>query len=287
MVRPRRWRGAPGQGRSVPDTDEILRLQQELVDDPRSLRFVQLAEALRVVGRGSEAEAVLEHGLSVHPGLNSARLVQAQVWSDSGRVREALATLDELYARDAGNVRLVSMYLRLLVEAGRHDEARILLERAEMVGVPAEVRQSVSSSLEAALWSESSPGIDDMWPPAPSLHPLPDDPSAATLPSANAEEGGGGDAREDRSADPFATTAVALRLERAGRLSESMGVWEQIEALWPDRHDIAAHVADLRFRIESGAETLQGELMAFGGVAPPPEAARPMLERWRRFLGAL
>lgn len=270
------------------DTDEILRLQQELVEDPRSLRFVQLAEALRVAGRGSEAEAVLERGLRVHPGLNSARLVQAQVWSDAGRVGEALAVLDELYARDAGNVRLVSMYLRLLVEAGRHDEARILLERAEMVGVPAEVRQAVSSSLEAALWSESAPGIDDMWPPAPSLHPLPDDPSAATLPSAYAEEQGpSGHAHGAPWTDPFATTAVALRLERAGRLSESMGVWEQIEALWPDRHDIAAHVADLRFRIESGAETLQGELMAFGGVAPPPESARPMLERWRRFLGAL
>ena len=162
----------------------------------------------------------------------------------------------------------------------RHDEARILLERAEIIGVPAEVRREVSEQLEAALWSGPGPTIDDMWPPAPSLHPLPDDPSPSNEP-------GGADQAADAAiggADPFAVAVVAQRFERAGRLTAALGVWEQVAAAWPDRADIAAHVADLRFRIDSGAETLQGELMAFGAMGPPPETARPLLLRWRRHL---
>ena len=42
--------------------DDIVRLQRELAEDPRSLRFVQLADALRVDGRTAEAERYCDRG---------------------------------------------------------------------------------------------------------------------------------------------------------------------------------------------------------------------------------
>lgn len=273
----------------MPQSSDIARLRREVSADPRSLRFVQLGEALRREGYLGEAEAVLERGLGTHPGLNSARLVQSRLWADTGRGPAALAILDELYPRDPGNVRLVSLYLRLLVEAGRNDEARILLDRADMIGVPESVRVEIGARLDEALWEHPGGFADDTWLPSPSLHPLPDDPSAPalvslptpTLPAVPAVEP---TPAEPREVDPFATPVVAMRLERAGRLTAALGIWEGVAEAWPDRVDIAARVTDLHFRIDSGAETLQGELMAFGLPSPPPDGARTMLLRWRAAL---
>lgn len=276
----------------MPQSADIARLRREVSADPRSLRFVQLGEALRREGYIGEAEAVLERGLEVHPGLNSARLVQSCLWADTGRGGAALEILDDLYPRDSGNVRLVSLYLRLLVEAGRHDEARILLDRADMVGVPEDVCAEISARLEEALWEQPVGFADDTWPPAPSLQPLPADPSepvrfTPTAPAAEPAPELAAPVVAPPSVDPFATPAVALRMERAGRLHAALGIWEGVAAAWPERVDIAARVADLRFRIDSGAETLQGELMAFGLPSPPPDGARVLLERWRRALAEL
>jgi tetratricopeptide (TPR) repeat protein len=276
----------------VPQSSDIARLRREVSTDPRSLRFVQLGEALRREGYLGEAEAVLERGLSMHPGLNSARLVQSRLWADTGRGDAALAILDELYPRDSGNVRLVSLYLRLLLDAGRNDEARILLDRADMIGVPEAVRSEIAARLDEALWEQPAGFADDTWPPAPSLHPLPDDPSApapVALPTPPTTLGPSVAAApsETKDMDPFATPVVALRLERAGRLTAALGIWEGVAEAWPDRVDIAARVADLGFRIDSGAETLQGELMAFGLPSPPPDGARRMLLRWRTALAEM
>lgn len=276
----------------MPQSSDIARLRRELTEEPRSLRFVQLGEALRREGYLGEAEAVLDRGLVLHPGLNSARLVQALLWADTGRGDSALAVLDELYPRDSGNVRLVSLYLRLLVDARRHDEARILLERADMVGVPEAVRVEIAARLDEALWDQPVGFADDTWPPDPAPHPLPDDPSALArvampAPTASLTVPPPVVPSQPAEVDPFATTAVALRLERAGRLTAALGIWEGLAGAWPDRVDIAAKVTDLRFRIDSGAETLQGELMAFGLPSPPPDGARTMLIRWRTALAEM
>ena len=82
----------------------IAQCKRELRQDPASLRFVQLAEALRKLGRFREAEEALADGLLSHPGLNSARLVLARVYADTNRRAEALTILDELYPKDSGNV---------------------------------------------------------------------------------------------------------------------------------------------------------------------------------------
>ncbi len=255
----------------------ISRLRREVDADPRSLRFVPLAEALRREGYLGEAEAVLERGLGFHPGLNSGRLVQARLFADTGRREAALAVLDELYPRDSGNVALVVLYLDLLTWARRTDEARVLLDRAELVGVPEHVRREYADRLDEALWTDERPGLaDETWPPPthadPSLAPPVEEPSPSPW--------------EGRS-DPFATAVVARRLERGGRLEAALRIWKDLAAESPDRSDLAMVVYDLQFRIDSGAETLQGGLLQpVGHAAPPRPAAVSLLRAWRAALRA-
>lgn len=255
----------------------IARLRREVDADPRSMRFVPLAEALRRGGYLGEAEAVLERGLGFHPGLNSARLVQARLYADTGRRETALAVLDELYPRDSGNVALVVLYLELLAGARRTDEARVLLDRAELIGVPAHIRDEFAERLDEALWTDERPGLaDETWPP-----PTIPDASLATAESPKL------DVRWDARRDPFATAVVARRLERGGRLEAALRIWQDLAAESPDRSDIATVVYDLQFRIDSGAETLQGGLLqpVAHAPAPRPEAAA-LLRAWRAAIRA-
>jgi tetratricopeptide (TPR) repeat protein len=263
----------------VSDGAIISRLRREVDADASSMRFVPLAEALRKAGMVYEAEAVLARGLDVHPGLNSARLVYARLLADTERIDEALEALDELYPRDAGNVALVTLYLNLLVEVGRHDEARVLLDRAELVGVPETQREQIAMRLEAALWADSAAGqaslVDETWPPM--------DPSPA--PSATAQSEAGDNARDERGSDfdLFCTPVVALRLERGGRLDAALRVWRVLSSEDPRRADLAAKVADVQFRLESGAETLQaGFLEPVDTTRPPHPKALATLLRLRR-----
>ncbi|MEC7946448.1 MAG: tetratricopeptide repeat protein [Myxococcota bacterium] len=256
-------------------SDDIAQLRRAVNADPRTLRFVQLGEALHAAGRLDEAEAVLERGLTVHPGLNRARLAQACLWAETDRQPAALQVLEELYPRDPGNVRLVALYLRLLVDAGRHDEARVVLGHADIVGVPQSERDEALARLDAA----SAPGAAAGGSGA--LDPQEGRSSPEETSTPGGRLGVAGPREECGVADAFAVPVIALRLERAGRLSAALDIWKQLAEQWPDRADIAGRVADLRFRVELGAETLDGELLAFGLPAPPPEAARPMLLRWR------
>lgn len=223
------------------------------------------------MGRLEEAESVLEGGLAVHPGLSRARLARAHLWADTGRALAALGSLDELYPRDPGNVRLVSLYLRLLVDAGRHAEARILLDRADIIGVPETERAAASARLGDAAAAGVAVAREEGRRPM-AVEDGADAPEVAESPGARGV------------ADAFGVPVVALRLERAGRLSPALDIWKRLAEECPDRPDIAGRVSDLQFRIEFGAETLHGELIAFGLPAPPPEAARPMLLRWRTAL---
>ena len=261
----------------------IARLRREVDTDASSMRFVPLAEALRKAGLVYEAEAVLVRGLDVHPGLKSARLVYARLLADTERTEEALAALDELYPRDAGNVALVTLYLNLLVEVGRDDEARVLLDRAELVGVPETQRDQIAMRLEAALWADSVSDqaglLDETWPPK--------DPGLSQTGGTDAKSGNQAPAGGPSPTDPFRMPVVALLLERGGRLDAALRVWRVLSQSDPRRVDLAAKVADVQFRFESGAETLQGGLLeAVDGTRPPHPKGMALLLRWRRVFAA-
>ena len=252
------------------DLETIAHCRRELRADPKSLRFVQLADALRRVGRCREAEEVLADGLLVHGRLNSARLVLARLYADTERQAEALTLLDELYPRDSGNVALVALYLDLLVWASRTDEAAELLSRAELIGVPEQVRLRAQEVLDADLWAakeEASTGAD--LGSAPSIRSVLGDP--VTLP----------DTSVMTFVDPFAVPAVARRLERAGRSAEALRVWAEVALVHPEEAASEAHLEALR---RSAIRNLADEdpvEKVHRGPSPVP-ASRASLERFLR-----
>ena len=188
-------------------TEEIAGHRRELRADPRSLRFVPLADALRRAGALDEALRLLDDGLALHPQHASALLVRARVLADAGRTDAALAVLDALYGRDRANLPVAELYVELLACVGRVDEARAVVTAAELAGAP-------SSMLErmVALVAETD-DIESLDAPEAliSLH---------TLNGAAIEE----------LEDVFLTEPVVRRVLRSGSREAGARLWAEWRA---------------------------------------------------------
>lgn len=123
---------------------EISELRRRLRDDPRSLVFVRLAEALRKAGERTQAMSVLRAGLRHHPDLPTARVVLARLHLESGARALALAILEEVAAADPENVAAGTMLAGLLVEDGRLREAATLLDHLRLTAGHDPVVQSLA-----------------------------------------------------------------------------------------------------------------------------------------------
>src|SRR5262245_28598222 len=78
-----RWRRSSGSW-SATVTDDIRALTARLAEEPGSLAFLELAEALRRRGQLDAAYKVARGGLSRYPGLADAHDLMARVLSDQG-----------------------------------------------------------------------------------------------------------------------------------------------------------------------------------------------------------
>jgi hypothetical protein len=70
-------------------TDDIRALTARLADEPASLAFLELAEALRRRGQLEAAYKVARGGVSRYPGLADAHDLIARVLSDQGELAGA------------------------------------------------------------------------------------------------------------------------------------------------------------------------------------------------------
>ena len=254
----------------------IAQCKRELRQDPASLRFVPLAEALRKLGRFREAEEALADGLLSHPGLNSARLVLARVYADTNRRAEALTILDELYPKDSGNVALVSLYLEMLVESGRSDEARLLLERAEIIGVPGPTRERVRRRIEADLWAEQQAQAAVVTPLSAAEEFRMGFGELVSLPATSLTDLG----------DLFAVPAVAERLERSGRHQAALRVWEELSLTRPDHPGLSRRISALRLGAEGAGVTVQPDALTPLSRPRPSDAGVAALRRFARAAAA-
>jgi tetratricopeptide (TPR) repeat protein len=186
-------------------TEEIARHRRELRSDPRSLRFVPLADALRRAGALDEALRVLDQGFAIHPAHKTALLVRARVFSDAGRGKDALTLLDELYPRDRGNLALIELYVELLSCDGRTAEARAVLAAAELAGATPALRERLLAVIE-----EEEAGLTELG----ALEPLE---SLYTLPGASVDDLG----------DPFLVEPVVRRVLRAGSREAGARLWAE------------------------------------------------------------
>jgi tetratricopeptide (TPR) repeat protein len=78
--------------------DDIRALSAVLAKDPSSLRYVELAEALRRRGKLQEAEQVANHGLSRHPDHADGYDCLARIQTDRGLLAEARAAWEQALA---------------------------------------------------------------------------------------------------------------------------------------------------------------------------------------------
>lgn len=151
-------------GHAADPWEEIERYRRDVAADPRSLRFVQLADALRRRGRNLEAEGVLRQGLRHHPGLKNAELVLARVLATGGRRGQALALLDALYPRDPENLALIEVYVGLLLEEGRWVDATRVIDAAALSGaLPERVREWRAQARKARPAIDPRPAALRAW----------------------------------------------------------------------------------------------------------------------------
>jgi tetratricopeptide (TPR) repeat protein len=195
-------------------TRDIERYRSEVEADPTSLKFAPLADLLRRAGDLDGAQQVLETGFRVHPGLRSARLVQARVMRDRGQGKQALALVGELYPEDSGNVALTELYCELLVDARELDQVEEVLRRSASAGIPDEVLNRVEAALEAVREpvsdDDEEDGLDSLG-------------GVLTLPGLYLEELG----------DPFAVPVVAARVARAGHRNQAKAIWREVSQHHP------------------------------------------------------
>ena len=258
-------------------TDDIRGLTQRLADEPASLAFLELGEALRRRGQLDAAGKVVRGGLSRYPGLADAHDLLGRIlgdqgdlagafdaWADALRLDPmrtgALKGIAFLYFR-AGDAAAALEHLERAAEADPDDPSIAqALERvrrdpheAGRAGA-APVAGPAEPLLEAPLAAPSMP------PGAPSTssHAGPDEDSpfagiepddyGLLLVDANGQRLGGSvvDPRGQDTADRVAAHLAGLTREasRATRLL-GLGSWHSIAIESPDAHlFLAAPTAD-------------------------------------------
>ena len=82
----------------------IAGYEEKLRQNPNSLVFVQLADAMRKKGRFDEALDVLEQGLGKHPNLLSALIMTGRIHISRDRPADAIEVLKRAIGREPGNL---------------------------------------------------------------------------------------------------------------------------------------------------------------------------------------
>ena len=111
-------------------TDDIRALTARMADEPGSLAFLELAEALRRRGQLEAAYKVARGGVSRYPGLADAHDLMARVLSDQGDLAGAFDAWSSALQLDPMRTSALKGIAFLYFRAGDRDAALTHLERA-------------------------------------------------------------------------------------------------------------------------------------------------------------
>jgi tetratricopeptide (TPR) repeat protein len=233
-------------------------LTARLADEPGSLAFLELAEALRRRGQLDAAHKVARGGLARYPGLADAHDLMARILSDQGDLAGAFDAWASALQLDPMRTSALKGVAFLYFRAGESAAAMEHLQRAlEVDPDDVSIRQAVARLGPAR--PEARPGVADApsAPPAPATAPPaeappPGEPAASgpfdavdggerglLLVDANGLRLGGrladvpGDPAGDRVAAQLA--GVSREAARATRLL-GLGAWHTIALESPDGH---------------------------------------------------
>jgi tetratricopeptide (TPR) repeat protein len=260
-------------------TDDIRALTTRLADEPGSLAFLELAEALRRRGQVEAAHKVARGGLARYPGLADAHDLMARVLSDQGDLAGAFDAWASALQLDPMRVSALKGTGFLYFRAGESAAALDHLQRAldvdpddvsirQAIGriAAAGVARSETAPAQAALPEGASPEPAKAEPASPppaasSAAVAPSAPVASSVPAtgpfAGVEGGEAGlllvDANGLRLSGELAASdgaeagdrvaaqlaGVSREAARATRLL-GLGSWHAIAVECPDGHLVLA-----------------------------------------------
>lgn len=132
-------------------TDRVRELTSVLAADPRSLAFVELAEALRQRGLAREALTVVRQGLARYPALAAALDLQARILCDLGEDAQAANAWRAALAAEPGHLEARKGLAYLDYRGGNVAGALAALEElARDVPGDASVRLALATAQRAA-----------------------------------------------------------------------------------------------------------------------------------------
>jgi tetratricopeptide (TPR) repeat protein len=240
-------------------SDEIRTLTQRLAEEPSSLAFLELGEALRRRGQLEAAYKVARGGLNRYPGLADAHDLMARILSDQGDFAGAFDAWADALRFDPMRTGALKGIAFLYFQAGEVDAALDHLQRAAEADpddptIPqalARVRRGTREAERAA----PSPGAEPVLevPSAPPAAPPAAAATSADSPFADLDEGERGYLLVDangmslggvvlKADGTHAGERVAAQLaglsreaSRATRLL-GLGSWQSIAIESPDAH---------------------------------------------------
>lgn len=249
-------------------TDDIRALTDRLADEPGSLAFLELADALRRRGQLDAAYKVARGGISRYPGLADAHDLMARVLSDQGDLAGAFDAWSTALQLDPMRTSALKGIAFLYYRAGDRNAALTHLERAleadpDDLTIPQAIARLGSEPGPTAVAGPPAAGQEEA-----AASPVPSDRHGAQNGSAperapaagvfGTVEGGDeglllvdaqglrlagrlngtdGDAAGDRVAAQLA--GVSREAARAARLL-GLGSWQTIAVESPDAHLVLA-----------------------------------------------
>jgi tetratricopeptide (TPR) repeat protein len=156
-------------------TDDIRTLTARLADEPSSLAFLELAEALRRRGQLDAAYKVARGGVARYPGLADAHDLMGRILGDQGDLAGAFDAWAEALRFDPMRIGALKGIAFLYFRAGDVAAALDHLQRAAEID-PDDI--SISQAVDR-IRSAADPGLVTEMIPETTAEPVPAEASAA------------------------------------------------------------------------------------------------------------